>query len=249
MSPSGSSSLIPPPPWHFSGDALWVTYEADPDKVAEFLPRGLRPGPEPGEAAIGFFDWQWCSDNGAELLDPGQAQFRECLLVVGCSLDGKPAGRVPYAWVDSAVPLLRGFIQGMPKKFGSVWLTRSFAVGKAGPQRRQGAQFSAVASAGGRRIAKATVTLTAPADQPPPLSDRPLIHTRHFPAWHPGEPPLAELAVGATSDVAFADVWYGTAELCFDDTGDPGLAALAPTKTGLGYLFSYAETLAPGRRV
>jgi enduracididine biosynthesis enzyme MppR len=249
LSPSGSSSMISAPPWHFSGDAVWVTYRADPDHLAAFLPPGLTPGADPGAAAIGFYDWQWCSADGAELRDPGQAQFRECLIVLACELDRRPAGRVPYAWVDSAVSLVRGHIQGMPKLPGSVCLTRSFPVGRAAPRREPGAEFSAVASAGGRTIASATVTLAGPQQAPPPLADRPLVHTRHFPAWEPGETPLQELVTAAITDAEFADIWHGRAELRFDASGPPELAALAPVETGSGYIFSYAETLAPGRRV
>ncbi len=241
--------MVPAPPWHFSGDAVWVTYRADPDAVTAFLPDGLEPGPDPGAAAIGFYDWQWCSDSGAELRDPARAQFRECLIALDCRLDGRPVARVPYAWVDSPVPMLRGFIQGMPKMFGSVWLTRSFPVGRAGPRREPGAEFSATVSADGRRIASVTVTLTAPASQPPPLSDRSLVHTRHFPAWEPGESALRELVVAATTGTEFCGIWAGQARCEFHDVGDPGLASLMPAGTGHGYVFSYAETLAPGRRV
>jgi len=241
--------MIPPPPWHFAGEALWVTCRVEPSAAAAFLPPGLRPGPDAGAAAIGFYDWQWCTDSGRELRDPVTAQFRECLIVLDCELDGRPAGRVPYAWVDAAVPMLRGFIQGMPKLFGSVWLSRSFPVGRAGPRRGPGADFSAVASAGGRLVATATVTLTGPIDQPPPLADRPLVHTRHFPAWEPGEDARAELVQASTSGVEFADIWCGDATLEVHDTGDPDLAALALGGDGRGYVFSYAETLAPGRRV
>jgi enduracididine biosynthesis enzyme MppR len=241
--------MVPPPPWHFAGEALWITYRADPAAAAAFLPPGLEPGPEPGAAAIGFYDWQWCTDSGEELRDPVRAQFRECLIVLDCRLAGEPVGRVPYAWVDSAVPLLRGFIQGMPKQFGSVWLTRSFPIGRAGPRRAPGSELSAVASAAGRRVAAASVTLAEPIEQPPPLADRPLVHTRHFPAWEPGEPPLAELARATTTGVEFAGIWRGTAELDFQDAADPDLAALAPVEVGAGYVFWYAETLAPGRRV
>src|SRR5580658_928822 len=193
LSPTGQSAMVPAPPWHFSGDALWVTYRADPAAVAAFLPAELRPGPEPGAVAIGFYDWQWCSDTGAELDDPVRAQFKECLIVLDCLLDGRPVARVPFAWVDSAVPLVRGLIQGMPKIFGSVWLTRSFPVGRAGPRREPGARFSAAASADGRRIATASVTLEAASSAPPPLSDRMLVHTRQFPAWQPGESAIEEL--------------------------------------------------------
>jgi enduracididine biosynthesis enzyme MppR len=249
LSPAGNSAMIPAPPWHFAGEALWITYRVDPDAAAAFLPSRLRPGPDPGAAAIGFFDWQWCSDSGAELCDPVRAQFKECLIVLDCMLDDQPVARVPYAWVDSAVPLVRGFIQGMPKMFGSVWLTRSFPVGRAGLQRKRGAHFGGTVAAHDQRIASATITIADTVGSPPPLSDRPLAHTRHFPAWHPGEKAMEELVMAKTSNVEFSDIWRGEATLLFSDSADADLAALAPVEIGQGYLFSYAETLEPGRRV
>jgi enduracididine biosynthesis enzyme MppR len=239
LSPSGTSSMIPAPPWHFAGDALWITYRVDPDAAASFLPEGLRPGTDPGAAAIGFYDWQWCSDSGLELRDPVRAQFKECLIVLGCLSKDQPVARVPYAWVDSAVPLIRGFIQGMPKMFGSVWLTRTFPVGQAGVRREAGAQFCATASTNERLIASASVTLAKAVDDPPPLSDRPLVQTRHFTAWDPDD----------KAEQEFADIWQGEATLQFNKTCDPDLATLAPVEIGQGYMFSYAETLAPGRRI
>jgi enduracididine biosynthesis enzyme MppR len=241
--------MIPPPPWHFAGDALWVTYRADPGAVAAFLPPGLTPGPDPGAAAIGFYDWQWCGDAQAELDDPVRAQFKECLIVLDCRLADRPVARFAYAWVDSAVPLVRGVVAGNPKMFGSVWLTRSLPVGRAGPRREPGARFTGVTSADGRRILSASVTLAGATDQPPPLSDRPPVHTRHFPAWEPGETAMEELVFAACTDTEFADIWHGRAELAFHDVRDPDLALLAPVETTAGYVFSYAETLAPGRRV
>lgn len=241
--------MIPPPPWHFAGDVLWISYRADPVAAQAFLPPGLRPSRHPGAAAIGFFNWQWCSDSGEELRDPVRAQFRECLIALDCMLDDEPVVRVPYAWVDSAVPMVRGFIQGMPKLFGSVWLTHGFPVGRAGPRRGPGGEFSGVVSANGRRIASATVTLTEVAPKPPPLSDRPLIHTRHFPDWGDDQAAAGELVRGAISGIEFSEIWQGQAALAFHDIADTDLATLAPVDVGAGYLFSYAETLAPGRRV
>ncbi len=168
--------------------------------------------------------------------------------MLGCELGTESVARVPYAWVDSAVPLLRGFIQGMPKLFGSVWLTRAFPVGRA-PRREPGGEFTGTLSADGRRVLTASVTLTEPMTSAPPLAAAPLIHTRHLPAWEPGEGPIEELVRSDTSDVAFAGVWRGSAELSFHDIADPDLASLAPVEVGPGYVFSYAETLAPGRRV
>ena len=40
----GRSSLIPSPPWYYSGDLLTVEYRTDPARVAELLPAPLEPG-------------------------------------------------------------------------------------------------------------------------------------------------------------------------------------------------------------
>ena len=240
--------MVSPPPWHFSGDVLWIDYDADPAACARFLPDGLVLDGG-GRLGIGFCDWQWCSESGEELVDPVRAQFRECLLVVPCLLDGEPVGRVPFAWVDSAVPLVRGHVQGMPKLFGSVWLTRSYGIGRASAERAAGGMFGAALSWEGRRTVSARVTLQARCDAPSELALRPLVHTRLFPAWQPGEAPLSELVRSRTTGVAFADAWCGVAEVLFEDVTDENLRSLAPVGVCTGYLFSYSETLWPGSRV
>lgn len=227
---------------------LWISYRANPDACAAFLPTGLQAGDDLGNAAIAFFDWQWCTDDREELRYPQRAQFRECLITLTCALDGRPAARIAFAWVDSYVPLVRGFIQGIPKKFGSVWITRSFSVGLASSCRATGGMFSGILSADSEQIATALVRLDDVVDQPPPLATYPAVQTRHFPSWHPGESPLEELVIGEISDVKFSEVWSGSADLMINGA-DPDLAALAPVEVGRGYVFSYGETLRPGRRV
>ena len=85
---TGRSSLIPSPPWHYSGDLLTVEYRTDPARVAELLPAPLAPAPDdPGAVAIIWADWQSCSESAEELLDPIRAQYKECFVVVRCSFD------------------------------------------------------------------------------------------------------------------------------------------------------------------
>jgi acetoacetate decarboxylase len=55
---TGRSSLLPAPPWHYSGDMLTVEYRTDPRAVAELLPRPLLPAPaDPGAVALIWADW------------------------------------------------------------------------------------------------------------------------------------------------------------------------------------------------
>ena len=43
-SATGRSSLVPPPPWHYSGQMLTIEYRTDPAAVAELLPAAARAG-------------------------------------------------------------------------------------------------------------------------------------------------------------------------------------------------------------
>ena len=40
---TGKASLLPDPPWHYSGAMLALEYRTDPTAVAELLPAGVEP--------------------------------------------------------------------------------------------------------------------------------------------------------------------------------------------------------------
>ena len=97
----GRSSLIPSPPWYYSGDLLTVEYRTDPARVAELLPAPLELAEEdPGAVALIWADWQSCSSSREELLDPVRAQYKEAFVVVRCSFQSQSYSRCVYIWVD-----------------------------------------------------------------------------------------------------------------------------------------------------
>ena len=157
---TGRSSLLPEPPWHYSGDLLTVEYRTDPARVAELLPAPLTPAPDdPGAVALIWADWQSCGDDGAELLDPVRAQYAECFAVVRCSYAGQVYSRCVYIWVDTDFALVRGLHQGYPKKLGSIHQTRPHPFGRAAPRIAPGGRFAGTLAAADRRLAEALVTL------------------------------------------------------------------------------------------
>jgi enduracididine biosynthesis enzyme MppR len=246
LSPNGDSAMLTTPPWHFSGDVIMVEYQVDPDAATAFLPPELTAEPELGAAAV-FASWQWCSADEAELADPGRCQFNEFLILLGCRYQDRPMARCPYAWVDDPVPMVRGWVQGMPKQFGAVYQTRPAQVGRAGPRMVEHGQFHGTLSVHGSRLAEAHVTLRGLADRTPVLHTVPLVHTRTFPAWTPGETPVSQLVTSRVTDVEFSDVWTGDADLRLFDHLTADFQRLAPVEIGAGYVFSYAETLHNGQ--
>ena len=246
---TGRSSLVPPPPWHYSGDLLIVEYTTDPEAARAFLPPELEPDEDLGSAAAIFADWQTCSESGGELLDPVRAQYKEFFVVLACRYQGEPVTRCPFMWVDQAMPLVRGHIQGFPKKAGSVWITRPVTVGRAGPRPEPGGRFAATLAASDRRLAEATLTLTGLSEEGPTVNSPPLFNTRFFPAWDAGSEPLHEHVWAGGRDREISPIWEGEATLRFFESPVDELAALAPAEVIRGFWLSFGYTVDGGNRV
>jgi acetoacetate decarboxylase len=243
LSPDGRAGIVPPPPWHYSGDFLIVEYRADPDAVAALLPPELEPAEDPGAMAAIFADWQSCSTDLHELSDPINSQYREFFLLCGCRFDREPASRCLYIWVDKDFAMFRGWIQGFPKRLGSIHMTRLFPTGKATPRLEPGARFGATCSANDRQVARAMVTLEGISETGPTVNDPPMHNTRLFPAAGGLRPDVFELVRPGGRDREVTEVWEGPAELrLFEDTLED-LAAIAPQEVLRGYRFSFGYTV------
>jgi acetoacetate decarboxylase len=246
-SPEGRSSLVPAPPWHYVGDFVVIEYWAEPTAVEAVLPPGLEPHPDPGRCAALFVDWQSCTDSREELDDPIRSQYREFFVVVNALLDGEPVTLCPYIWVDTDFALVRGWVQGFPKKLGSIHMTRQFALSSnAGPDLVPGGRFAGTLAAGDRRLAFGAVTLEGESAQGPTHNDPPLVNVRHFPRLAAGrhdDPAVHELVRARSRDRAISSIWEGPAELELYPAPGEELSALAPTRVGKGFRFTFAYTV------
>jgi acetoacetate decarboxylase len=248
LTPEGRAGIVPAPPWHYTGDFLIVEYRTNPDAVIALLPKELEPAADPGAVAAIFADWQSCSDDRHELVDPIESQYKEFFLVVGCTYQGRPASRCVYIWVDKDFAMYRGWIQGFPKRLGSIHLTRTFAVGaKAAPVVGPGGRFGATCTAGSREIAHAVVTLRARSAGGPTVNAPPMHNTRHFPSFDRPAPAVFELVEAGGRDREISDIWEGDAELRLGSNTIEPLQDIAPRQILKGYRFTFAYTVDGGR--
>jgi acetoacetate decarboxylase len=212
---SGKSSLIPAPPWFYSGDLLTVEFRTDPARVAELLPPPLEPAPaDPGAVAFIWADWQSCSGSREELLDPVRSQYKEAFVVVRCAYRGVTYSRCVYIWVDRDFAIARGLHQGYPKKLGSIFQTRAHPFAQAAPQAAPGGRFGATLAAGDRRLAEAVITLREPSEGNGFVNGHPMAHHRVFPGIGAGSPDaFAELIESGASRAQLGPAWAGDADL------------------------------------
>jgi acetoacetate decarboxylase len=225
------------------GDFLVIEYWADPDAVAAVLPEGLTPfADDPGRCAALFVDWQSCSDSGEELLDPVRGQYKEFFVVANAMLGSEHVTTCPYIWVDRDFALIRGWIQGFPKKLGEVHMTRSFGL----DCKAEGRVFAGTLTAHGHLLAAGSVTPERISESGPTHNDPPLINHRHFPRlaadrWQ--DPAVDELVRARSSDRSISAIHEGPATLRLHEAPGEEHAALAPLRVGKGFRFQFAYTV------
>jgi len=247
---SGDASILPPTPWHYSGDLLTVEYRTNPDNVRAVLPPDVdlaNEDEDPGAVAFIWADWQSCGDDGSELLDPVRSQYKEAFVVVRCRFRGHLYSRCVFIWVDKDFALVRGYLQGYPKKFGSIHQTRPVTVGTAGPRIQPGGRFGMTLAAADRRLAEATVTLRAEANSNGFVNGHAMLHHRLFPRIElDGIDSLDEVVTMSGTDLDLGPVWGGEATLELFDSPSEEVQRLAPVEILGGYFRSVGTTFAGG---
>jgi acetoacetate decarboxylase len=245
-SPQGISSLASTPPWHYASTSLAIEFTADPAKVARFLPDELQPAGD-GRCAVYFAEWQFATDTGEEYLDPVRSQYKETIFLIAAQFNGEPVAYCPFIFVDQDVSLMRGLIQGWPKQFGTVWITRAAALrSKAAPTETAGSRFGATLSVRDHRVVEARVTLRGVTDRRPSPTFARGVNVRYFPTLQAGkhdEPAVHELVQLKSRDVQFSTIWTGDASLSILDHPHLEIGDLAPTSVGAGFRFSFAFTV------
>jgi acetoacetate decarboxylase len=248
--PSGQASLLPPLPWHYSGDLLTVEYRTDPAAIRSFLPEGVglaNDDEDPGAVAFIWADWQSCGDDGAELLDPIRSQYKEAFVVVRCRYDGNLYSRCLFIWVDKDFALVRGHVQGYPKKLGSVHQTRPVTHGRAGPRLEPGGTFGMTLAANDRRLAQATMTIADECTTNGFVNGHPMLHHRWFPRIELDDrDSLSELVTMSGVNVDLGIAYRGSATLELFDSPTEELAALAPIEIIGGYFRTVGTTFNGG---
>ncbi len=247
-SPEGKAALIPTPPWHYAGDFLVLEYWADPNAVKAVLPPGLKPYDEDmGRCAALFIDWQSCTTDQTELIDPVRSQYKEFFIVVNALYKGELVTYCPYIWVDKDFALARGWVQGFPKKLGSIHMTRSFNVASsAAPVIGPGGRFAGTLAANDRRLAYGEVVLEQKSEGGPTHNDPPITNVRYFPRLasdFQDSPAVNELVRARSRNRAISEIWEGTAKLELLPAPNEEHTALLPVKMGKGFQFSFAYTV------
>lgn len=247
LTPSGQSSLAPTPPWHYAGVTIAMEFWANSQVVASLLPPGLLPDDDPGYSVAHFAEWQACTEGATELKDPITSQYKEFFVTLGAMLDGEPVFYCPFIYVDQDVALLRGLVQGLPKKLGSVHITRSYGVeNPAASAHGPGGVFGGSLSVADRRLAEGRLQVDDATEEPVGFMTRPMVGVRHFPelSIHERARPLVnDLVRFAARNRQVSNSVSGRADLSLASGPRDELGLLAPIRVGRGHRFEIGLTI------
>ncbi|MGI9233732.1 MAG: acetoacetate decarboxylase family protein [Woeseiaceae bacterium] len=234
---SGRSAILPPVPWHYSGELITLEYRTDVDAVKALLPEGFELADEdPGAVAAIWADWASCSDDFNETLDPVRCQYKEMFIVIRCKYQGKTYSRCAFIWVDKEFAIIRGQHQGYPKKLGTIQMSRPMYTGKAAPRLEAGGVFGATLAAWDRRLVQARFTISEKAESPGFVNAHPMVHNRWYPAIETnGEDSLSEVVTMSGFDVELGRCFTGDFDLEYFDSPVEELLSIAPKEPIAGY--------------
>ena len=238
--PQGRSSLVDDPPWHFASDVLQIVYRTDPEAVRAVLPAPLEPGPEPDRVTVRVTEVISVGDGDPDLAyrEPEATQYGEAIVTVSCRYRDEAGVYLPYIWTDHDWSMLRGWLNGWPKKVARIRMTRLHPLHPKLRPLGAGARLGGVLSRHGGRILFAGVTLETPAtpEELPRLGT--YFGVRYVPSVDPASPPaLHELVRVRTTGRVVTDVWKGRGELRFYPAENEELLPLAPKRIEAAYFF------------
>ena len=181
------------------------------------------------------------------MTDPARYQYREAFALVEAVFEGTPVNYCPFIFVDNDAAIARGWTQGFPKKLGSIYQTRTFsAPSAAAAPLAQGSRFGASCTVHGERVATARIQLEEKVADPFKVFNRPTTMRRYFPqlaAAGQHKPPVDELTMSLTDNLAIVDVWAGSAELRIPEVQGEDMHLIAPLRVGRGYRLGMAYTV------
>ncbi|MGI0071302.1 MAG: acetoacetate decarboxylase family protein [Thermoplasmata archaeon] len=238
--PAGTSSIVDHPPWHFASDVIQVVYRTDPEAVRSLLPAPLEPGPEPDRVSVRVTEVISVGDSDPDLAyrQPEATQYGEAIVTVSCQYEGEAGVYLPFIWTDHDWSMMRGWLNGWPKKVAAIRMTRLHPLHPKLRPLGPGARLGGVLSRHGERILFAGVTL----EEPGRPEDLPRLGTyfgvRYLPSVDPHAPPsVHELVRVETAGRVVTDVWKGSGELELYDAENEELMPLRPRGIESGYYF------------
>jgi Acetoacetate decarboxylase (ADC) len=240
----GDDSAVEPGPWHYGADYVTVYFKGQRDRL-----RPLVPGPfEVGDGTCMAYVCEIISvaEGGRDSLlkTPDRASYMEAALGVGCSYEGRRGVYFPVMWVNTEWALLRGILNGYPKRLADrIGMTRTHPLNPGMAPTAPGTKKVGYAVKGPERVLSVGVEVKKKGEPSDLRSFGATFGARMLPRTHPSQGEVGEAVEVVKSNSRVSDVWLGDGVFSTDlDVGDP--APLGGAVYSSGFTIHGAKSLA-----
>jgi len=237
FSKSGNSQIVPPPPYYYGVEYLGAHVYFDNEKLKGILPSFLSTD---GEGWIYLADFVTISNDKWNLMyeDPSFTQYKEAAIALKVNFEGQNFLYFPFMWVDKDWALVRGWINGYPKKLATIYLTK---LNKLLPDyniRKENLILGGYLLRDSKLI-ELRVTLKKKVSSIPLSNFGKTLTIRYFPKTGEKEGEISELVTIEKVDSNIDDVWEGEAEVNIKEGINDELQFFVPKKVVAGYSYDY----------
>jgi acetoacetate decarboxylase len=237
FSKSGNSQIVPPPPYYYGVEYLAAHVFFNKEKLKEILPSFLDTD---GEGWIYVADFVTISNDKWNLMyeDPSFTQYKEAAIGLKIYFEGKNYLYFPFMWVDKDWALVRGWVNGYPKKIGTVYLTKLSKLLPDYNSRRENLILGGYLLRDSKLI-DLKVTLRRKVTEIPLSKFGKTLTIRYFPKTGENEQEVSELVTVEKVDSKIDDIWEGDAEVQIKGGINDELQYFEIEKVMAGYSYDY----------
>ncbi|BFH73807.1 acetoacetate decarboxylase family protein [Sulfurisphaera javensis] len=207
---SGKSQIVFPPPWHYGVTYISAHVKFDKDSANQLLPSFLTTD---GEGWIYIAEFISTSDYNWDFMyqDPELVQYMEGAIGFKVNFEGKNYLYFPFMWVDKDWALVRGWLDGYPKKIAKIAMTRLHPLLPKYNRPEPGLKLGGYVTRGGGIMFRLQVELKEKVNSVPLKDFGPFLNLRRFPSRGDSEEDLYEVASRVRDVSNYGEIWKGEA--------------------------------------
>jgi acetoacetate decarboxylase len=207
---SGKSSIVPPPPWYYGVTYIAAHVKFEKDSTERVLPEFLKSD---GEGWIYIAEFISTSESTWDYMyqDPDLTQYMEGAIGLKVNYQGANYFYFPFMWVDKDWALVRGWIDGYPKKIAKIVMTKLHPLLPKYNKPQNGLKLGGYVVRGGGVLIRLQVELQDKTDYLPTKNFGPFLNIRRFPERGDGEDDVYEIVSRIRDESVLGEIWKGKA--------------------------------------
>ncbi|TRM87774.1 acetoacetate decarboxylase, partial [Sulfolobus sp. E3] len=151
--------------------------------------------------------WDWVYQ------DPDLTQYMEGAIGLKVYYKGNHYLYFPFMWVDKDWALVRGWLDGYPKKIAKIAMTKLHPLLPKYNKPGKGLKLGGYTIRGGNLMFRLQVELEEKSDSVPTKDFGPFLNIRYFPSRGDGELDLLEIVSRVRDENVLGEVWKGKANI------------------------------------